>query len=270
MRRQPAGFSLVELITVIVLTALLSGIILQFSLSYMRYSSIVQSDSSAFVERLNASDYLRENLGMSTGLLSQNSIEDPSALVPDYDSHHWAVLYPLGGTSTSFGNSSSTTPLMYYSEFSKDTSGSLTTFGTTYYQDEYILYHDGPSQQLRVRTLANPNVTNNRRKTTCTPASATASCPADKVLINNITSVKIRYFSRAGIELSITNHGVDGAGNGVSPCPNPTYPYTVCDGATFSLVEVVELTLNLKTQPIGTHGVTTKSATVIRVALRNT
>jgi prepilin-type N-terminal cleavage/methylation domain-containing protein len=266
--RQKDGFTLIELIVVTALTAILSAVILQFSLSYMRFSSIVQSDSSAFVERLNASDYLRENLGLSSGLIAQNSINDNNTLVTDSDPQHWQVLYPI--SNTTYGTTSSVTPLLYFKKYSKDSSGTLISSGTSYYEDEYVLYHDGSSQQLRVRTLANPDAAGNVRLTTCPVANASATCPADLVLMDNITSVKLRYFSRAGIELSVTSSGTDALGNTVTPCTNTVYPYTGCIGANFNIVEVVEITLNLQTQPLGTHSVTTKSATVIRIALRNT
>lgn len=261
--RKLGGFTVIELIVVTVVTALLSAVLLQFFVSYMRFGSIVYADSAAFVERLNASDYLRSNLGLSSGLITQTGINDDHALVPDsVDPQHWRSLYPVSGT---FGNTSSVTPLLYFKKLSKSTSGALIFNGTTPYQDEFVLYHDGVNQQLRVRVLANTNASNNSRRTTCPDAVASATCPADLTLINGITSVKLRYFSRAGNELSVVTHDT----SGVSPCLTPTYPYATCDGASYDIVEVVELTINLAKKPQGAPSASTKSATVIRVALRN-
>lgn len=257
------GFTLPELIIVMVLTMLLSGLLFQFAIGYARYNTVAQSDSIAFVERLNASDFLRENLGLSSGLISQNSISDSNANVPDTSSSsHWRLLHAIKGT---FGNTTTVTPLLYFKKPSLNASNAMVYNGTLPYEDEFILYHDGPSKELRVRTLANPNVPSNRVTTSCPPAVATSSCPKDKVLINDIVSVALRYFSRSGND--ITFNSIDEFGN--IPCTAPGPDYTGCEGADFPSVEVVELTLNLSKRPLGVSADTTQSATIIRVALRN-
>lgn len=257
------GFTLPELIIVMVLTVLLSGLLFQFAIGYARFNTVAQSDSIAFVERLNASDYLRENLGLSSGLIGQNSIPDTNANVPDgSDPSYWRLIHAIKGT---FGNTSTVTPLLYYKKPSLNTSGSMSYNGVLVHEDEYILYHDGPSKELRVRTLANSDVTSNRATTSCPPAIATSSCPADKVLINDIVSVVLRYFSRSGNDISFNS--IDSLGN--IPCTAPGPDYTGCEGADFPSVEVVELTINLSKRPLGVSTNTTQSATVIRVALRN-
>lgn len=262
MKRE-SGFTLPELIVVMILTALLSALLFQFALGYARFSSVAQSDSIAFVERLNVSDYLRENLGLSSGLISQNSIPDANANVPDgSDPSYWRLLHAVKGT---FGSPSAVTPLLYFKKPSLTTSGALSYNGTLPYEDEFIVYHDGPSGELRVRTLANPNATSNKVTTSCPPSIATSGCPADKVLISGITSVALRYFSRAGNDISFTS--IDTLGT--IPCSAPGPTYTGCAGADFPSVEVVELTVNLSKRPVGVITNTTQSATVIRVALRN-
>lgn len=257
------GFTLPELIVVMVLTILLSGLLFQFAIGYARFNTVAQSDSIAFVERLNVSDYLRENLGLSSGLISQNSIADANANVPDGGNpNYWRLMHAIKGT---FGNTSSVTPLLYYKKPSLNTSGNVVYNGTLAYEDEFILYHDGPSKELRVRTLANPSVASNRATSSCPAAIATSGCPADKVLINDIVSVALRYFSRSGNDISFNS--IDSLGN--IPCTAPGPDYTGCEGADFPSVEVVELTVNLSKKPLGVSTNTTQSATVIRVALRN-
>ena len=257
------GFTLPELIIVMVLTMLFSGLLFQFAMGYARYSSVAQSDSVAFVARLNASDYLREKLGPPSGLISQNSITDAYPNVPDGSNpSHWRVLHAVKAT---FGNTSTATPLIYFKKPSITTSGGMTYNGVLPYEDEFIVYHDGATKQLRVRTLANTAVATNRLVTSCPPENASASCPADKVLISDIISVSLRYFSRSGNDISFTS--IDSAGT--SPCSAPAPTYTGCAGADFPSVEVVELTLNLSKRPVGTSVNSTQSATIIRVALRN-
>lgn len=262
-----AGFSIVELITVVVLTAALSGILFQFTIGYMKYASVVESDSIAFVDRLNASDYLRENLSQATGLINQPALADSYPLAPDpADANYWKLLYTVRGT---FGNTTEITPIVYFARHSHDTSGNLQKQGEKYLDDEYVLYHDGPKQELRVRRLANPAVLNNAVSTTCPPAHVSAACREDVLLASNITSVAVRYFSRAGNDITITSTGSDALGDTITPCAETTEPYTTCTGATFDSVEVVEFTLNLAKTPSGANKTSTKSATIIRVAIRD-
>lgn len=257
------GFTIPELILVMVMTVLLTGLLFQFAMGYARFGSIAQSDSIAFVERLNVSDYLRENLGLSSGLIGQTSISDSNANVPEAGNPtYWRELHAVKGT---FGNTSTVTPLLYFKKPSLTTSGDMVYNGVLLYEDEYVLYHDGPSKELRIRTLAHPGVTNNRVKTSCPAAAATTNCPADKVLIDDITSVALRYFSRSGNDITFTS--LDNLGS--SPCTAPAPDYAGCVGPDFPSVEVVELTVNLSKQPVGVRSNSTQSATVIRVALRN-
>ncbi len=264
-----AGFTLPELIVVMVLTVLLSGLLFQFALGYSRYAGLMQANSIALVERLTASDYLRENLGMASILVSQTSIDDPNARVPDTSNpQYWKIIQPLGSypglTDITLGNSTSVTPIVYFDKHSRDSNGAHIKNGLLFYDDEYVLYHDGPRQELRVRTLKNAAAPDNRAVTSCNPGSGTPTCPEDKLLISNIASVKLRYFSKAGNLIDIRSIDEFGA----SPCA-ATSPYASCRGGDFSVVEVVEITLNLVKKPTGDSQGTTQSATVIRVALRN-
>lgn len=261
------GFSVVELVIVVVLTAALSGILFQFSISYTRMASVLQSDSIAFVERLNASDYLRENLSQSAGLVDQPSLSDANVLTADPSNPLlWNRLYVLKDT---FGNKTDITPLLYFARHSQNKAGVIQKNGNNYRDDEYILYHNGPKQELRIRRLANPEVLNSMVTTTCPAGATSTTCPEDILLANDIASVSLRYFSRAGNELTITSTGADSLGDTLVPCADTSPPYATCTGATFDAVEVVELTLHLAKMPEGTTRASTKSATIIRVALRD-
>lgn len=265
MKRAEAGFTLPELIVVMMMTAVLATVLFQFMTSYLRFSAGAESDNIAFVDRLNAGDYLRENIGASSGLMSQNSLDDthiPASVQDPLDSLHWMALFPYA-SPVGYGNTSSVTPLLYFRKYSKNSSNEIIMNGVQPYEDEFIVYHDGASRQLRVRTLANTDASGNTRLTSCPPESATTSCPRDTVLMDDVANVKLRYFSKTGNEISITSHADDGT----SPCSNTTYPFTGCDGARFESVEVVEITLNLAKTSLNTAS--TKSSTIIRVALRN-
>ncbi len=261
------GFTLPELIIVMVLSTMLSAILFGFAIDYSRYGSTIQSNSVAFVERLNASDFLRENIGLSSGLINQTSIHDDHALVQDpYDPEHWILIRAVKGT---FGNNSSVTPLVYFKKFSRNSNRDVVYNGVKPYEDEYVIYHDGAKKEVRVRTLANPDAKDvdgtSMATTSCPIAYVTDECPEDKLLISDIISIGLRYFSRSGNE--ITYNSIDDLG--IVPCTAVGPLYTGCAGADFPSAEVIEITLNLSKRPDGVGTNSTQSATIIRVALRN-
>lgn len=248
------GFSLPELITVMVVTGVLVGVIMLFTFSYWQYSYVSQADQDTFTDRLNASDYLRENLGTSSGLITQTSIPDLNTGAPDpADNQFWISVHAVPGNVPH--GSSDITPVAYYKRHSSNPSGQTIMNGAQPYEDEYVLYLDKPSRALKVRTLANPAAADNKAVTSCPPALASSTCPEDKTLSPNVDSIDKRLFSRSGVVIDWTSIYDPDIAQYVGP-DNPT-------------VEVVELTMNISTKPVFQKSKTTSSSTVIRVALRN-
>ncbi len=251
------GFTLPELVVVIVLSSLFISLILVFSINYWRYSVALDSDMETLVTRLNAGDYIREKIGESSGLIVQNSLADNNVLNKDpliASGLYWKPIHAIPG-NTPVGSTGTTTPLLYFRGLSTNTSRALIMNGVQPYEDEYVLYLNGTTKQLLARSLSNPNTANNRLLTSCPPTIATTNCPADKVIADNIASIDMRYFSRTGSLLDWTS---------------ATDPITgAYVGPDFSVVEVVELTLNL-TKKATFYTNDTKNSTIIRIALRNT
>lgn len=250
-----SGLSIIEMLVAITLTGLLSAVVIEFAFAYWHFAYRSEADQSAMIERLNASDYLREMLGTSTGLVNQNSIPDANTNVTDPaepSGDYWQVLHAVPGLKSS---SSSDVPLIYWKRFSFDTNGAVVMNGVNPYEDEYILYLSGTTKKLHVRALANPSATGNRLVTSCPAAVATPSCPADKTLINDITGVELRYFSRAGYTIDWTSSTDPISGD--------------YNGPDFAVAEVAELKLRLAKKPLFETANTTQSSTIIRVALRN-
>jgi hypothetical protein len=119
---------------------------------------------------------------------------------------------------------------------------------------------DAPSKQLRVRVLANPNASGNATKSTCWPATST--CAADRVLITGITGVDMRFFTKAGLDITYS----ETQQTDTSVTPNVTY--TVY-GPDYPVVEVVELNLKLTKVAENHKNDVFRTSTIIRVALRN-
>lgn len=250
-----AGFSLPELLIVIILTGLFSGLILSFTFGYWRYGFLLQADLDTLNTRLNAGDFLREAIGSSSGLIIQNSISDNHPGVPDPSNLlHWAPIHAIPGNKT-VGSPGVITSLVYFRHFSANASGQYIMNGSQPYEDEYILYLDGTTKSLIQRSLANPSANGNRLKTSCPSGFVTSSCPADKVVATDLSSVNMRYFSRTGNLLDYT-----------SIWDSDTNSYA---GPDFTAVEVVEFTINLSKKPTFQKTSATSNSTIIRIALRN-
>jgi hypothetical protein len=252
------GFTVPEVFMSLILTALLSGLIFMFTINYWRFGYMLEADLDTFVSRLNAGDYLRENIGPSSGLINQNGLPDVNTNNPDPSIPSNLYWQPLNAVPGSFpvGNNGTTTPLLYFKKPSMNSAGDIIMNGQQPFEDEYILYMDGGNKQLRVRTLANPNATGNRLRTSCPSNVATGTCPADRIIMEDLASVELRYFSRSANLIDFTSS---------------TDPETgLFNGPDFPVAEVVEFTLNVEKRPIFQKENVTKSSTIIRVALRNT
>lgn len=251
-----SGFTLSELLIVMLVTGFFVTLLMYFTFSYWRYTYLLEADQATLSTRLNAGDILREQLGTSSGLITQNSLPDINRHNPDpadATNQYWEVIHAIPGNKTA--SVGSTTPIVYFKRFSSNASGAHIMNGVQPYEDEYILYIDGTKKQLLLRSLANASATGNRLKTSCPPAIATSACPADKVIAGEFSSVDMRYFSRTGNLIDWTSI--------FDPDTN-TYI-----GPDFTSVDVIELKLNLTKKPIFQKTNATINSTIIRVALRN-
>ena len=256
--RDTRGFTVVELVIVLSMTALFSALVFSFAMNYWRYSALLEQDEATMVSRLNTSDFIRDNIGVSSGLITQNSVIDnnPGAVDMAAGNGHqyWEAVHAV--PSELLPSANSIVPVLYFKKISTNKNGEVAMNGSQPYEDEFVLYLDSESKELRIRTLANTNVANNKATTSCPPQLSTTTCPADKVLSDKIKSVKTRYFSKSGNPIDYTSI--------VDPVTNNYI------GPDMSAVEVLELTVNLTTKPFLQKTNATNNSTIIRIALRNT
>ncbi len=257
LRYESGGYTLPELLAVMAVSLLFSALIVSFGFTYWRDGNLMQADQDTLISRLNTGDFLRENIGNSSGLVIQNSIPDPNALVPDpadATNQYWKPIHAIPG-NTPIGASGTYTPLVYFRRLSTNSSNVVIMNGLNPYEDEYVLYLNGATKQLLVRSIANPNASGNRLKTSCPPAMASATCPEDRVISNSVISIDMRYFSRSGNLIDYTSI----YDSNINQYMGPDFP----------VVEVTEFTLNLQQKPTFFTNFAVSNRTVIRIALRN-
>lgn len=256
-RLNQEGFTISELVIVLVMTSLLMGVIMMFVFYFWKYSYVLDYSQDSLVQRLNVNDFLRDSIGTSAGLINQNGLADAHTNLPDPaipSNLYWKPLHAVPGNYP-ISNNGSAVPLIYYRKFSVNGQGAFIMNGVQPYEDEYVLYLDSNTKQMMLRTLANPNAANNKAKTSCPPSVADNNCPADKTLINDIKSVDIRYFSRSGNLIDWT-----------SVWDPDINSYA---GPDLANAEVVELTINVERLAFYSTNRNTINSTIIRIALRN-
>ncbi len=257
LRNNQKGFTIPELISVMVVTVMFSGLIMVFAFSYWRATATLENDMESYVSRLNAGDKLRDSFNAASGLIIQNSIVDSNtgSADPAYPSNeYWLPIHAVPGNKP-LRATGTFTPLVYFTQPAINTAKDFIMNGTQPYENEFVLYMDGTSKELRMRSLANTAAVNNATKTSCPPSIATTTCPADRLIVENIASIDTRYFSRTGI--AIDHQSIVDPSTGAFIGPD------------FTSVEVVEFNLRVFKKSTVNAGADTSSQTVIRVALRN-
>ena len=249
-----AGFTITELLIVIVSTGIISGAILLFTFQFWRYAYSLQSNLESLTTRLNAGDVIRTLISSSTGFIVQTSLPDDSPLRPDPNNGlYWEELHAVPGTFTAV--TGDITPVVYFKRMSFDNSREIIYNGEEPFEDEYVLYLDGDSRILYLRSIANENAPGNALLSSCYVTSVTPSCPADRIIAEDVASVDMRYFSRTGNSIDYTSITDALTGEFIGP--------------DFPAVEVAEFTIDITDRPLYQQNESTQVSTVIRVALRN-
>lgn len=255
MKLNQRGMTIAELSVTLVVTTVMIGAIMAFALNYQRYGFSLEADLDTFSSRLDAGDYIRETVGTSTGLITQNSLPDPQTNNPDpadASNLYWKVIHAVPGNINA---GASTTPVLYFRRYAFNNSNQYIMNGINPYENEYVMYLNGNTKQLLVRTIANSSAPGNALRSSC-PPPGTATCPPDKIIANDIASIDARYFSRTG---NVIDHNAiidSSTGQAIGP--------------DFQVVDVLELKLNLTKKTLYQTSNTINNNTTIRIALRNT
>lgn len=171
------GFTIVELNITIILLALVNlaflGILMNFLISSSRTNTITQltSDSQSLLRTLT------EELRYGSGVKQTNTIVDANA--------------PVGGWNTS-----NTDFVIVTATPAEDTNGNFIIDVSTGspYENEFVYYRD--NNELYKRTLVDPNSAGNILKTSCPESIATDSCPADRILVENLSAVGFTFYDQ--------------------------------------------------------------------------
>lgn len=183
------GFTLVELMITIGLTALLMGVVITFMTNSIVQYAKTESRSSLLNEAQVGLDVISSDIRLSGNADLNNRISDNYAPSAPGNKLSWQsdndILILATATKDNNDNIIFADPALYISE-----------------KDNNVYYLQGGN--LYRRTLAN-NVAGNSAKTTCPATFATPTCPADKKLLSNVASFQVKYYNDQNVEVTPTD-----------------------------------------------------------------
>ncbi len=181
------GFTLVELLVVMIVMGILSFALVNFISTWMQSSSIALARASLLNEAQTALSIINNDTVLSGGVDQTNRWPDPN-----------------GPGGNQFGWSSNSQTLIL-AKVATDSSGNAIFLDSSNYitqKDDEIYYLSGTT--LYRRTLAS-NSTNDAAVTTCPPSLATSSCPPDTTIAKGVTSWLVTYYGANNTIVSPSN-----------------------------------------------------------------
>ena len=178
MSRSGSGFTLVELMIVMVLVGILSLMIPNFIANWLQASSLAQQRTALLGDAEDALDTVSQDIRLSGAADDNNRWADPNAPGAPANELSWqstaSTLVLAKAAEDSSKNIIFSDPAKYISQ--KD--------NQVYYVSSGTLYR---------RTIKS-NDPNDAAITTCPPASASSSCPADKAVATGVSAFSVKYY----------------------------------------------------------------------------
>ena len=177
LAKNTQAFTLVELTLSITIMGIMIVSIFGISLYYFTQVTRNSLITDMTIDSQNLLRTTVENLRYGAGVRQSNTISDANA--------------PAGGWNTS-----NTNFIIVIAVPAVDTSRNYIIDPDTGnpYNNELVYFKSGIA--LMERTLANPEATGNSLKTSCPQNLASSSCPADKHLTDNVTSMVFTLYDQ--------------------------------------------------------------------------
>jgi type II secretory pathway pseudopilin PulG len=170
-----AGFTITELVLSITVAGILAVIL--FTATFYYYVNAAQTEASTnlALESQSILTQITEDIRLADSIASTNAISD--------------VNGPGGGWITSDPSN-----IIIIENPAIDSSRNIiydTNTGSPY-RNELVYFVSGTN--MYKRTLANSSAIGNTSKTTCPKASASSTCPPDRLFSENVTSITFTFY----------------------------------------------------------------------------
>ncbi len=174
-RHNQQGFTLVEMLITMILVSLLSLMVANFIADWLQTSSLAQARTSLLTNAENALDSMTDDIRLSGSADQNNRWADPNAPGNDFgwqSNGSTLVLARIATTSQRVVIFSD--PAQYITE-----------------KDNVVYYVSNKALYRRIIASDDPSTA---AVSTCPSASATPSCPADKLVARDVTAFAITYY----------------------------------------------------------------------------
>lgn len=192
--RSNEGFTLLELMVVMVIVGILAVMVSEF------YSQRLTDYARNFTLTILQANTKQAIESMERDIKAARSIDAVNAL-PDSKS-------PCSSANQYCWQSTSTSPsTIVLSVPARDTSQNLMyrdSLHNVIVLNEVVYYIDNSTKTLYRRTIANP-AAGNAAISTCPPAIATSSCPADSKVVEDVANMVIRYYDSSNASVTPAN-----------------------------------------------------------------
>jgi prepilin-type N-terminal cleavage/methylation domain-containing protein len=174
-KHSESGFTLIELLLVMIIMSIISLTLANFITDWLQASSLAQARTNLLTTTETSLDTVTNDVRLS-GNADQNN--------------RWPDPYAPGGQ---FGWKSGSQTLVL-AKVATDSSTNIIYSDPAKYisqKDNKIYYLSGSTLYRRTLTSDSPN---DRAVTTCPPANATSSCPADTTVATGVSSLAFTYY----------------------------------------------------------------------------
>ena len=171
------GLTIVELLVVISVTTILIVVVTGFMMVNLRESTLATARGNMLRETQQSLDLAANDIRLSANADANN---------------RWADVNSPSGASNQFSWQSNSTNLVLAAAAEKSDGTVIFADAKNYITEKNNIVYFVKNGTLYKRTIASP-VANNRDKTTCPINLASASCPADKELLQNVSAFTISY-----------------------------------------------------------------------------
>lgn len=187
MSSKQTGFTTVELLVTVTVTTLIVLVISGFMLRSTQTATLEMANANILREVQLTLDAIANDVRSSANADLNNRNPDPN-----------------GPGGNQFGWTSNSSTVVLATAATDNAKNIIFSDPANYVtvKNNYIYYLS--SNTLYKRIVA-ANVTGNRAKTTCPAALATATCPSDKELLNDVSQFSIRYLDGNNVEVTPTN-----------------------------------------------------------------
>lgn len=179
------GMTLVELLVAITVSVILSTVIMGFMADQLRTTVMANAKQNLLEDAQSGLDKVNFDIRLSANADANNRWGDPYA--------------PVAGNNYSWASNGSTLVL---ATAAQDASHNILFDDQSKYitnKNNLVYFVSGGTLYKRILASDNPS---NSTRTTCPSAHVSSSCPADKVILRNVTGFTISY--RDGDDNTVT------------------------------------------------------------------